>query len=160
MEQYSKEFWGTCRKMGAMYFSPDIAKALVYNSDLIGEWVNGVALEYYANDQWFPVPKEHHRFTSRQYRKAPPKPEQCDVVVYYRDTVKFGGNYVGFTRPAGIAVARLAVEPTHPNATTLASLQAETPGFKLLSITRVVIDDNHNLMEHSTKLDNLESPRF
>lgn len=159
MEQYSKEFWDTCRKMHTMHLSKDIAKALSYNSDLIVEWVNGIALEYYDNDQWVPVPKEHHRFTSKQYRKVPPKSKQCDVVVYYRDGFTIASrdrlHAAVFTMPAGIDVARLAVEPTHPGAATLASLQAKTPGFKLLSITRVAIDDNNNLTEYSTKLDNL-----
>lgn len=156
MEQYSKEFWDTCRKMNSMHLSVDIARALYYNLDEIAGWVNGVALEYFDDGKWVPVPKEHHRFTSKQYRKAPPKLKQCDVVVFYRDAMSIGDRVgVAFTMPAGIDVARLPVEPTHPKQATLASLQAKTPGFKLLSITRVAVDDNNNLMEYSTKLDNL-----
>ncbi|UOW66299.1 hypothetical protein vBAspALolek_17 [Aeromonas phage vB_AspA_Lolek] len=157
MEQYSKEFWDTCLKMGNMHLSPAIAQALSYNRDEIADWINGVALEYYDNDQWVAVPKEHHRFTSEQYRKAPPKLKQCDVVVYWRwpTPTTMASWRAGDTIPAGIDVARLAVEPTNPGAATLASLQAKIPGFKLLSITRVVVDDNNNLTEYSTKLDNL-----
>lgn len=108
-----------------------------------------------------PVPKEHHRFTSKQCRRASPKLKQCYVVVYWRDALKVGGR-VGavFTMPAGIDVARLAVEPTHPKQATLASLQAKTPGFKLLSITRVAVDDNNNLTEYSTNLVNLDRVPF
>lgn len=159
MEQYSKEFWGTCLKMHTMHLSRDITVALNYNRDLITEWVNGVALEYVDENTWVPVPKEHYRFTARLCRKAPPKLKQCDVVVYYRDKLELGrGGHLTqsrFTMPAGIDVARLPVEPTSEHATTLTSLQAKTPGFKLLSITRVVVDDDNNLTEYSTKLDNL-----
>lgn len=157
MEQYSKEFWGTCLKMGNMHLSPAIAQAVAYNRDEITDWVNGVAVEYFDEGKWVPVPKEHHRFTATpSYRKAPPKLKQCDVVVFYRDAMPVGGPFeAAFTMPAGIDVARLAVEPTHPKQATLASLQAKTPGFKLLSITRVAVDDNNNLTEYSTKLDNL-----
>lgn len=157
MEQYSKEFWGTCLKMGNLHLSPAIALAVSYNRDEITDWVNGVAVEYFDEGKWVPVPKEHHRFTATpSYRKAPPKLKQCDVVVFYRDTMAVGGR-VGraFTMPAGIDVARLPVEPASEHAPTLASLQAKTPGFKLLAITRVMVDDNHNLTEYSTKLDNL-----
>ena len=154
MEQYSKEFWQQCLKMGTMHLSTAIAMALTYNRDEISEWVNGVAVEYFDDGKWVPVPKEHHRFTSKACRKAQPKLKQCDVVVYWRDVLEVGGR-VAFTMPAGIDVDRLAVEPTHPKQATLASLQAKTPGFKLLSITRVAVDDNNNLMEYSTKLDNL-----
>ncbi|UOW66244.1 hypothetical protein vBAspABolek_19 [Aeromonas phage vB_AspA_Bolek] len=153
MEQYSKEFWGTCLKMHSMDLSTGIAKILAYNSDLIGEWVNGIALEYYDNDQWVPVPKGHHRFTLKQYRKAPPKLKQCDVVVYWRDELMIGARR--YVSPPSFGVALLPVQPTSEHAPTLASLQAKTPGFKLLSITRVVVDDNNNLTEYSTKLDNL-----
>lgn len=156
MEQYSKEFWATCRKMHAMHLSTGIANALTYNSDLIGAWVNGAALEHFDDGEWVPVPKEHHRFTSKAYRIAPPKPKQCDVVVFYRDAMAVGGRVgAAFTMPAGIDVTRLHVEPTSEHALTLAKLQAKTPGFKLLSITRVAVDDNNNLTEYSTKLDNL-----
>lgn len=156
MEQYSKGFWGTCLKIGTMHLSPAIAQALAYNLDEITDWVNGAAVESCDNGQWVPVPKEHHRFTSKAYRIAPPKPKQCDVVVFYRDAMAVGGRVgAAFTMPAGIDVARLHVEPTSEHALTLAKLQAKTPGFKLLSITRVAVDDNHNLMEYSTKLDPL-----
>ena len=157
MEQYSKEFWQQCLKMHTTHLSPAIAGALTFNRDEIADWVNGVAVEYLDEGKWVPVPKEHHRFTATpSYRKALPKLKQCDVVVFYRDAIAVGGR-VGraFTMPAGIDVARLPVEPTSEHAPTLASLQAKTPGFKLLSITRVVVDDNNNLTEYSTKLDNL-----
>lgn len=153
MEQYSKEFWQQCPKMGNMCLSDAIAQALSYNRDEIADWVNGESVEYFDEGVWIPVPKEHHRFSSKQCRRAPPKPKQCDVVVYWRDELVIGPRH--YVSPPGIDVARLAVEPTHPGAATLASLQAKTPGFKLLSITRVVVDDNNNLTEYSTKLDNL-----
>lgn len=158
MEQYSKEFWGTCLNMHPAHLSRTITAVLSSNRDLITEWVNGVALEYCDNDQWVPVPKEHHRFTSKQYRKAPFKRKQCDVVVYWRDELVVGARQ--YVSPAGIDVARLAVEPTSEHAPTLASLQAKTPGFKLLAITRVAVDDNNNLLEYSTKLDNLDRVPF
>lgn len=158
MEQYSKEFWQQCINIGTMHLSPAIAGALNYSRVEITAWINGVALEYFDDGKWIPVPKEHHRFALKVYRKVPPKPEQCDVVVFYRDKVEMGrGGRPGtrFTLPAGIGVTRLPVEPTSEHAPTLSSLQAKTPGFKLLSITRVVIDDNHDLIEHSSKLANI-----
>lgn len=156
VEQYSKEFWQRCLNMHPMHLSNAIAGAINEHKDHIEAWVGGVRPEVYGDSGWVLVPKDHHRFTQNgKYRAAPPKPKQCDVVVFYRDAIQCGTRYEGFIAPAGIDVKKLPVEPTSKHVPTLDKLKANTPGFKLLSITRVVVDENHNLLEYSTKLDNL-----
>lgn len=164
MEQYSKEFWASClRTPNPSYtLSQDVNYRLEAHGAVIRAFCDGLAIEYCseAAQGFAPLPFPTCGFhPSVQFRVAPPKLKQCDVVVYYRDKLERGWcghrKQARFTVPAGIDVARLYVEPTSEHALTLASLQAKTPGFKLLSITRVAVDDNNNLTEYSTKLDNL-----
>lgn len=157
MEQYSKEFWQTCLTLPTGALSNTVAQAIFDQSEFIRKWLGGESLEWSKQSNvWEPVPKEHHRFMHHyKYRVALPKPTERDVVVFYRDSYKVGT----IVAPAGIDVAVLATPEqasVSKYARTIPMLAEKYSGFKLLSITRVVIDPtNHNLLEYTTKLDNL-----
>lgn len=156
MEQYSKAFWGAVLEIPSMHLSDRVSWAINKHGAKIKEWVAGVGqVEVYGDSGWVPVPESHHLFNHKnKYRIAPNGPVEVDVVVYWRDELVVGDRH--YVSPPCIDVARLPVEPTHPAQATLASLQAKTPGFKLLSTTRVVVDaTDHNLLEYTTTLDNL-----
>lgn len=157
MEQYSKEFWKTCLQIHPMHLSSAIGAAISCHEELIKGWVDGGTPEVYGDSGWVTVPKDHHRFTAgNRYREATPKRYERDVVVYWRDAIE----HPRFPQTAGIDVRTLRPEGTDPRALTLEKLAAKTPGFRLLSITRVVVDDNQNLTECTAKLDNLDHVPF
>lgn len=162
IEQYSKEFWRVVGGMHPMFLSGEINRAFDAHRTRIRAWAEGTAnfeqlvgVDYTpgGKEMWIEVPVNHHRWhAGNTYREAQPKPIERDVVVYWRDAL----THTQFRQPAGIDVRLLWPEGTHEKAKTLAQLEADIPGFKLLSITRVVVDPtNHNLMDYTTKLENL-----
>lgn len=157
MEQYSKEFWLQCMAIHnpTATLSQDINGRLEAHCTVIKAWCDGVNIESCVCPKQGFVPLDYKICTfhpNMQFRIAPPKPIERDVVVYWRGALR----NQPFHMSARIDVRLLCPPGTNEKAKTLAQLEEETPGFKLLSITRVVVDPtNHNLLEYTTKLDNL-----
>ena len=157
MHQYSKEFWDLCRTIPnpESTLSQDVDSRLKAHAIVIRAFCDGKAIEYYSDEvqRFVPLPSLTCGFhPTVQFRVALPPYTERDVVVFYRDAYKSGP----YERRAGIDVRLLGPEGISDKANTLADLEKEVVGFKLLSITRVVIDHtNHNLLEHTTKLNNL-----
>lgn len=157
MELYSKEFWGLCLTTPSPEYtlSQDVDSRLQAHATVIRAFCDGQDVEYYSErvQGFVPLPSHICGFhPDVKFRVAPPPNIERDVVVFYRDACKSGG----YEMRAGIDVRVLWPEGTNAQAMTVADLEFKIAGFKLLSITRVVIDPtNHNLLEYSTKLDNL-----